>query len=233
MGPPTPRTPLDGKVQGLNVPVFERVRAIHAAQGVATNEEAADLLIQAIRVDGEVDDAEWDLLDELCNSRTRVITITCAADSDAAPESVSLTSVGGLTRQRLAAAIPVLDLEKAWADGTDGWAAINAEHPRGGAKRRPPAARSSAKPSPSSTSMTTASCPTFSTRGSNSRRSTSRAHRLFTDITGARLQVIPPRNSSVPSCLRGLSAFLVVRPLAPRSSSNGITPQTPRSHPPP
>ena len=132
IGPPTPRTPLDGKVQGLNLPVFEQVRALRSAGGPGLTAAAADHLIRAIRADGAVDDAEWDLLDELCNARTRSITITPAADSAAPHESVSLTSVAGDTLTRIVAAIPVLDLEKAWNDGASGWAAITAEHGRGG-----------------------------------------------------------------------------------------------------
>lgn len=133
IGPPTPRTPLDGKVTGLNLPVFEKVRAIQAAGGPGMTEAGAEALIQAIRADGSVDPAEWDLLDELCNSRTRAIKITpAAADGAASNESVSLTSVAGNTLVRVIAAIPVLDLEKAWSDGAAGWAAITAEHGRGG-----------------------------------------------------------------------------------------------------
>lgn len=132
IGPPTPRTPLDGKVHGLNLPVFEKVRALRSAGGPSLTPATADQLVQAIRADGSVDEAEWDLLDELCNARTRSITITPAADPSAPNESVSLTSVAGDTLNRIIAAIPVLDLEKAWSDGAAGWAALTAEHRRGG-----------------------------------------------------------------------------------------------------
>lgn len=131
-GPPTPRTPVNGRVTGLNLVVFEKLKAIRAT-GTTIRAPDAQQLKTAILADASVDPEEWDLLDELSQQRTRAITITAVSTGEtSSPNSVMLSSVSGEARTILIGTIPVADLDKLWNEGATGWAALIAEYERGG-----------------------------------------------------------------------------------------------------
>lgn len=120
---------LDGKVAGLNEPVFAALAEIKKRNPGALTEVSARQLAAAINKDGQIDAAERDLLEELTQSMFRSITVTPPSASLPAGRKVMSYPTSGNAKKILQDVLnPPLDLEAAWTSGQAGWNSIIAEY---------------------------------------------------------------------------------------------------------
>lgn len=135
----------NGKVVGLNDPVYRELASLRMGNPSVMTEAEAHRLKAAVLKDGRIDDIERDLLEELVQTQFRSITITPAtAPTSATPRIVLLTGAsplpakvtcypisGNAKRVLVDVLRPALDLNAAWGQAGPGWQAIVREYKLG------------------------------------------------------------------------------------------------------
>ena len=113
---------LDGRVAGLKQSTFDTLRELRRTNPGAFTQADARRLAGTIQEDGQFDDAERDLLEELTQSHFRKILVTCA---DSSSEGVSMYPTSGEAKRILQLTLkPPAKLDEAWEEGQEGWTRI-------------------------------------------------------------------------------------------------------------
>lgn len=132
---PTPPTiampPVDGRVDALSKTAYAALKTIRASGNGAIAEQGSLLIASAIMADKVIDAGERDLLVEFTNPAIRAIIIS-AANTPANEPKLFFGTLSGKARLVLVDLLyPPVDMEKAWANGADGWRALVTRY-RGG-----------------------------------------------------------------------------------------------------
>ena len=120
----------DGRADGLNIGVYDVLRAIiRRNPGSWTLANAVDLRT-AVQQDGKIDAAEADLLFEMTQSVFRPVQVRPIGTPADAPAVQVRTVVGNAKTVLQETYNPQLDLPRAWQGGAPGWQAILRESDR-------------------------------------------------------------------------------------------------------
>lgn len=109
--------PIDGKVTGLNRPVFEALQKVKNPNEMTVDE--AKSLRAAILKDGKIDASELDLLQELSQDNNKV-KVSAAAEAGLAPVDILASSAKGAAKDKLSILATPPNMNALWDSGAEG-----------------------------------------------------------------------------------------------------------------